>query len=91
MIRTFVHTLRHEAADVIGIELRSPDGAELPAFTAGAHVDLHLPGGLVRSYSLVNDCRERHRYVLAVNAGNSAPSGERSSIPITSAASWRSV
>jgi len=66
MIRTFVHTLRYEAQDVIGIELRSPDGAELPAFTAGAHVDLHLPGGLIRSYSLVNDCRERHRYVLGI-------------------------
>ena len=77
MIRTFIHTLRHEAADVIGIELRSPDGAELPAFTAGAHVDLHLPGGLIRSYSLVNDCRERHRYVLAVLRERQSRGGSR--------------
>mgnify|MGYP003345431829 FL=1 len=65
-IRTFVHTLRFEARDVIGIELHPAEGGELPAFTAGAHIDLHLPGGLIRSYSLVNDCRERHRYVLGV-------------------------
>lgn len=66
MIRTFVHTLRFEARDVIGIELHPAEGVELPPFTAGAHIDLHLPGGLIRSYSLVNDSRERHRYVLGV-------------------------
>ena len=70
MIRAFVHTLRHEAQDILGIELRLPDGGNLPAFTAGAHIDLHLPGGLIRSYSLANDSRERHRYVLARLVGH---------------------
>lgn len=78
MIRTFVHTLRYEAADVIGIELRSPDGKDLPAFTAGAHVDLHLPGGLIRSYSLLNDSGERHRYVLGVLHEPKSRGGSRS-------------
>ena len=38
----------------------APDGAALPAFEAGAHIDLQLPlpaGALSRSYSLCNDPR----------------------------------
>ena len=38
----------------------------LPAFTAGAHIDVHLSGGLIRQYSLCNDPSERHFYQIAV-------------------------
>lgn len=55
-----------ETGRIAGFELRHPDGAALPAFTAGAHVDVHLPGGLVRQYSLCNDPRDTSRYVIAV-------------------------
>lgn len=47
-------------------EFRRPDGALLPAFTAGAHIDLRLPNGLTRSYSLCNAPHETHRYVVGV-------------------------
>jgi vanillate O-demethylase ferredoxin subunit len=57
---------RREAIDIVSYELVRRDGGELPAFTAGAHVDVHLPGGLVRQYSLCNDPRERERYLIAV-------------------------
>lgn len=40
--------------------------APLPPFSAGAHIDLHLPESRIRSYSLVNSPDERHRYVVAV-------------------------
>ena len=53
-LQTWVHTLRHEAQDIISIELRPTAGSTLPPFAPGAHIDLHLPGGLVRSYSLCN-------------------------------------
>jgi hypothetical protein len=33
---------------------------------AGSHVDVQLPGGLVRPYSLCNDPAETHRYLIAV-------------------------
>lgn len=56
----------HEALDICGLELVAADGAALPAFAAGAHVDVHLPGGLVRQYSLCNDPAETHRYQIAV-------------------------
>jgi vanillate monooxygenase ferredoxin subunit len=38
----------------------------LPAFTAGAHLDVHLPNGLVRQYSLCNPPADRDRYLIAV-------------------------
>ena len=38
----------------------------MPRFEPGAHIDVHLADGLTRSYSLVNDASERHRYVLGI-------------------------
>jgi len=55
------------AEDVLSLELASPDGEPLAPFTAGAHIDLQLGNGCMRSYSLVNDPAERHRYVVAVH------------------------
>jgi ferredoxin-NADP reductase len=57
----------YEAENINSYELVAPSGGDLLPFTAGAHIDLHLPNGMLRSYSLLNDQRERHRYVVAVN------------------------
>ena len=48
------------------VELQNAEAGELPAFTAGAHIDLELGTGEARSYSLLNDASERNRYVLGV-------------------------
>ena len=66
-----------EAEDIASFELRRPDGEPLPAFSAGAHIDVQAGEGLVRQYSLCNDPAERHRYVIgvlreAVSRGGSA-------------------
>jgi len=55
-----------EALDICSFELVDPAGAPLPAFSAGSHVDVRLPNGLTRQYSLCNDPAERHRYVIGV-------------------------
>ncbi|MDO9217552.1 MAG: ferredoxin reductase, partial [Lacisediminimonas sp.] len=55
-----------EAEDIFSYELVREDGAPLPAFTAGAHIDVQVSDKLVRQYSLCNDPAERHRYVIAV-------------------------
>ncbi|MBV6271630.1 PDR/VanB family oxidoreductase [Alcaligenaceae bacterium CGII-47] len=57
---------RVEAIDVVSLELASVDGQALPAFTAGAHIDVFVPGGLIRQYSLLNDCTESSRYLIGV-------------------------
>ena len=50
----------------MGFELRDPDGAALPAFTAGAHVPVRTPSGAVRRYSLCNAPHDADRYEIAV-------------------------
>jgi ferredoxin-NADP reductase len=55
-----------EAVGINSYQLVDPAGGELPPFTAGAHIDLYLPGPIVRQYSLCNDPAERHRYLIAV-------------------------
>jgi vanillate O-demethylase ferredoxin subunit len=55
-----------ETEAVRTIELRPLQAQALPSFEAGSHVELHLPAGLVRSYSLMNSQNERHRYLLGV-------------------------
>jgi len=55
-----------EADGVCSYELVSADGAPLPPFTAGAHIDVHVGGGIVRQYSLCNAPHESHRYLIGV-------------------------
>ncbi len=55
------------ATDICTLELvAAQDGTALPGFSAGSHVDVHLPGGLTRQYSLCNDPKETHRYLIGV-------------------------
>lgn len=56
----------YETADVCMFELAMQSGSDLPPFTAGAHIDVFMPGGAVRQYSLCNDPDETHRYVIGV-------------------------
>ncbi|MBB3176002.1 PDR/VanB family oxidoreductase [Variovorax sp. Sphag1AA] len=55
-----------EATDICTFELVQAEGHPLPAFSAGSHVDVHMPGGVTRQYSLCNDPRESHRYLIGV-------------------------
>lgn len=50
-----VVALRTIATDVVEVELAARGDAALPAWEAGAHIDLILPNGLVRQYSLTGD------------------------------------
>ena len=61
-----VRQIRYEGVGINSYEFVDPSGAKLPAFEAGAHLDVHLGDGLTRQYSLCNDPAERHRYVIAV-------------------------
>jgi len=54
------------ADKVVELELRSPEGGDLPAFTAGSHIDLHLSKDQMRQYSLANNPTEKDRYLCAV-------------------------
>ncbi|MCP4620275.1 MAG: oxidoreductase [Bradyrhizobium sp.] len=70
-----VKRISYEAESINSYELVLPAGGDLAPFTAGSHIDLHLKNGMIRSYSLVNDQSERHRYVIAVNKDDSGRGG----------------
>ncbi len=53
------------ATDIVAIELESI-GGQLPTFQPGAHIDVHLPNGLVRQYSLTNGPGELTHYRIGV-------------------------
>ncbi|MCW1246014.1 PDR/VanB family oxidoreductase [Pseudomonas sp. SAICEU22] len=78
MIEVQVAARHDEALDICSYELTPVDGQPLPAFTAGAHIDVHLPDGLIRQYSLCNHPEERHRYLIGVLKDPASRGGSRS-------------
>lgn len=63
-------------------DFRDPDGRPLPGYAPGAHVELHLPGGWVRQYSLVDPAGADAVYRVAIkrdprSRGGSAAAHER--------------
>ncbi|QFU91218.1 PDR/VanB family oxidoreductase [Amycolatopsis sp. YIM 10] len=55
-----------EADDVVSLTLADPSGADLPSWIPGAHLDLFLPSGRQRQYSLCGDPADRRTYRIAV-------------------------
>jgi ferredoxin-NADP reductase len=54
------------AEGVVSLTLTHPDGARLPDWTSGSHIDLVLPDGTTRQYSLCGDRWEAYTYRIAV-------------------------
>ena len=61
-----VRSMSWEADGVIALDLVAADQSLLPQWSAGAHVDLLLPNGLERQFSLCSDPADRHRYRLGI-------------------------
>lgn len=64
--RLEVVSIRREATGVVGLSLRSPGSLPLPNWTPGAHIEVHLPGGLIRHYSLCGDPADEKTWRIAV-------------------------
>ena len=56
-------------------ELKKRDGGELPAFTAGSHINLRVPNGLMRKYSLCSDPAQRDSYAVAIKREDNGRGG----------------
>jgi ferredoxin-NADP reductase/nitrite reductase/ring-hydroxylating ferredoxin subunit len=66
-----------ESADgVVGFELAGIDD-HLPTFQPGAHIDVHLPNGLVRQYSITNGPGELLSYVIGVKRESASKGGSK--------------
>ncbi|SDW91174.1 Ferredoxin-NADP reductase [Arthrobacter sp. cf158] len=65
------------AAGVVELELASEDGNDLPQWEPGAHVDLILPSGAVRQYSLCGDPSQLSSYKVSVLLDEKGRGGSR--------------
>jgi vanillate O-demethylase ferredoxin subunit len=65
-VRTIVRRIELAGDGIKHLTLEDPDGWELPPARAGSHIDISLPGGLLRTYSLCNGPWRQTRYEIAV-------------------------
>lgn len=65
-LRLLVSRRREAARGIVLLELRAMDGSELPAWSPGAHIDVKMPGGIARQYSLCGDPRDRLVWKIGV-------------------------
>jgi reductive dehalogenase len=61
-----LHKREAMAADVARYEFSALDGAPLPPFEPGAHIDVVIAPEYLRQFSLAGDPADRSRYVLGV-------------------------
>ena len=47
-----VERISRQTPEILAFELTHPWGRALPGYEAGAHIDVHMPGGFSRQYSL---------------------------------------
>ncbi|RKT04374.1 ferredoxin-NADP reductase [Streptomyces sp. 3211.6] len=73
-LRALIVSRSEPAEGVLRLVLES---GELPAWTPGAHVDVRLPSGLVRQYSLCGDPADAGRYTIAVRLVEDGRGGSR--------------
>ncbi|SIO72097.1 vanillate O-demethylase ferredoxin subunit [Burkholderia sp. GAS332] len=58
--------VERETPTVLAIRLRGLDEQPLPPFDAGSHIDVYLPNGVVRQYSLCGDPTDLSAYTVAI-------------------------
>ncbi|MFD9034940.1 PDR/VanB family oxidoreductase [Streptomyces sp. NPDC059567] len=75
-LQLIVHRMTWEAEGVLSVELAHPEGKPLPAWTPGAHIDVHV-GGHVRQYSLCGDPDDQGAYRIGVLNEPSSRGGSR--------------
>ncbi|WP_329620177.1 PDR/VanB family oxidoreductase [Streptomyces sp. NBC_01255] len=75
-LHLIVHRMTWEAEGVLSVALTHPDGKPLPAWTPGAHIDVHV-GGRIRQYSLCGDPHDQSTYRIGVLNEPSSRGGSR--------------
>lgn len=65
-MRLLIGQTTWEADSVLSLRLYSPDGASLPSWEPGAHIELALPSGRHRQYSLCGEVNDTHSYRIAI-------------------------
>jgi ferredoxin-NADP reductase len=77
LIEVRLTAIRYAARDTNLYEFRRPDGGKLPAAEPGAHIDLHLPNGLMRQYSLTMPDPDPNAYVVGIKRDPESRGGSK--------------
>jgi ferredoxin-NADP reductase len=77
LIEVRLSAVRYAARDINLYEFSRLDGGVLPSFEPGAHIDVHLPNGIVRQYSLIECEPQPRRYVIGVKLDPQSRGGSR--------------
>jgi ferredoxin-NADP reductase len=76
-MKLVVDRIHQEAPGILSFRLVDPEGKPLPGYTPGAHVDVTVPGGIVRQYSLCGDPADPGAYLIAVKLEAASRGGSR--------------
>ncbi len=72
-----VLSVQTEADDVVSVTLQRPDGAPLPAWKPGSHIEVRLPSGRLRQYSLCGDPESSDQWRVGVLKERAGRGGSR--------------
>jgi vanillate O-demethylase ferredoxin subunit len=74
MLSVIVDGLWREGDKSLAVRLVADNGDALPAWQPGAHIDVHLPCGVVRQYSLTGACGDES-YLICVGRETASRGG----------------
>jgi len=77
LIEVRVSAIHYAARDTHLFELTRLDGGPLPPYEPGAHIDLHLPNGLIRQYSLITPEPDPATYTVGIKRDPASRGGSR--------------
>jgi vanillate monooxygenase ferredoxin subunit len=73
-----VARIRRETPEILSFELAHPWGRALPGYEAGAHIDVRMPGGFARQYSLARAPGDEGNYLIGVKREGASRGGSAS-------------
>ncbi len=82
-MRKIIHRVTTEIKEIIldndikTLILTDPDNWPLPPFSAGSHIDVYLPSGKIRQYSLCGDPDISNEYIISVKGEKEGRGGSQ--------------
>ena len=77
LLEAEVREVADAGEEIRAFTLKPAEGGVFPAFEPGAHIDVHLPDGLTRQYSLAGDPAQSGEYQIAVKREADGRGGSR--------------
>lgn len=77
VVEVIVDGIWRQGSQSLAVRLVAQDGRPLPAWQPGAHIDVHLPCGIIRQYSLTGPDGPDDGYLICVALEKASRGGSR--------------